>query len=56
MSAALKTTMDNIVDEKSSTPNASKLILRLGFEYIGSVAWQSGLRHPKRGGIWYGST
>jgi hypothetical protein len=56
MSAALKTTMDNIVDEKSSTPNASRLILRLGFEYIASVAWQSGLRHPKRGGIWYGST
>jgi hypothetical protein len=56
MSAALKTTMDNIVDEKSSTPNASRLLLRLGFEYVGSVAWQSGLRHPKRGGIWYGST
>jgi hypothetical protein len=56
MSAALKTTMDNIVDEKASTPNASKLILRLGFEYIGSVAWQSGLRQPTRGGIWYGST
>lgn len=56
MSAALKTTMDNIVDEKSSTPNASKLLLRLGFEYVGSVAWQSGLRHPKRGGIWYGSS
>jgi hypothetical protein len=56
MSASLKTTMDNIVDEKSSTPNASRLILRLGFEYIASVAWQSALRHPKRGGIWYGST
>lgn len=56
MSSALKTTMDNIVDEVDSTPNASRLIIRLSFEYIASVAWQSGLRHPQRGGIWYGST
>jgi hypothetical protein len=56
MCNAQQTTMDNIVDEVDSTPNASKLILRLSFEYIASVGWQSGLRHPQRGGIWYGST
>lgn len=55
MSAALKTTMDDIVDERSGTTKASKLILRLGFEYIGSVALRSGLRHSTRGGLWYGS-
>ncbi|HEY6124013.1 MAG TPA: serine hydrolase, partial [Steroidobacteraceae bacterium] len=56
MSDALNTTMANIVDEKSSTPNASRLILRLSFEYLASLAWQSGLRHPSRKGVWYGST
>jgi hypothetical protein len=35
---------------------ASDLILALGFEYIGSVALQSGLRHSKRGGLWLGSS
>jgi hypothetical protein len=39
-----------------STPRASELILRLGFEYIASVMWQSGLRHPTRQGLWFGNT
>ena len=30
--------------------------MKLSFEYIASVAWQSGLRHPLRGGLWFGST
>jgi len=55
-SDALNTTMANIVDEVQSTPRATRLILRLSFEYIASLAWQSGLRHPTRGGLWYGST
>lgn len=38
------------------TSNASELILRLGFEYIASVSWQSGLRNPTRGGLWIGNT
>ena len=36
--------------------NASEVILRLGFEYIASVLWQSGLRNPTRGGLWIGNT
>lgn len=31
---------------------ASLLIRGVGFPYIASVAWQSGLRHPARGGLW----
>lgn len=31
---------------------ASLLIDRVGVAYIGSVLWQSGLFHPKRGGLW----
>jgi hypothetical protein len=31
---------------------ASLLIDRVGLAYIGSVLWQSGLFHPKRGGLW----
>ena len=36
------------------TARASELILRIGFEYIASVLWQSGLRHPTRQGLWIG--
>ena len=32
--------------------DASKLIRGVGFPYIASVAWQSGLRHGARGGLW----
>ena len=39
-----------------STSLASQLIMRVGFEYIASVLWQSGLRHPTRQGLWFGST
>lgn len=34
---------------------ATRLILQVGFGYVGSVLWQSGLRHPTRGGLWLGS-
>ena len=48
--------MLDIVEERSSTPNASELIMRIGFDYVASVMWQSGLRHPSRAGLWLGST
>jgi hypothetical protein len=31
---------------------AGELITKVGFPYIGSVTWQSGLYHPNRGGLW----
>jgi hypothetical protein len=31
---------------------AGELIVRVGFPYIASVTWQSGLLHPARGGLW----
>ncbi|MCI0591323.1 MAG: class A beta-lactamase-related serine hydrolase [Gammaproteobacteria bacterium] len=31
---------------------AGELIARIGFPYIASLTWQSGLRHPTRGGLW----
>jgi len=31
---------------------ASLIIRNVGFPYVASVAWQSGLRHPMRGGLW----
>jgi subtilisin family serine protease len=36
--------------------SASTLILRIGFEYIASLIWQSGLHHPRRKGLWIGNT
>jgi hypothetical protein len=35
--------------------NASQIISRLGFHYIASALWQSGLYDPIRGGLWLGS-
>lgn len=35
---------------------ARAIITSVGFPYIASVAWQSGLYHPTRGGLWLTST
>jgi hypothetical protein len=40
----------------SSVGRANQLIMRLGFEYIGSVLWQSGLRRTRREGLWVRNT
>jgi hypothetical protein len=36
--------------------SVTRLMNGLGFDYIGSVALQSDLRHPARGGLWLGTT
>ena len=46
--AATRGTFANI--SKNCPPG--QLIAKVGFPYIGSVAWQSGLFHPTRGGLW----
>ncbi|HYJ42678.1 MAG TPA: hypothetical protein VEW08_17940 [Steroidobacteraceae bacterium] len=57
MSVALNTLLREMTANTGySTARASTLILKIGFEYLASLAWQSGLRHPTRGGIWYGTT
>jgi subtilisin family serine protease len=59
MSPELKTHLDQMVIASFpniSTPRATDLILRIGFEYLASVLWQSGLRHPTRGGLWFPNT
>jgi hypothetical protein len=35
---------------------AGEIIINVGFPYIASVAWQSGLHHPTRGGLWLTSS
>lgn len=35
---------------------AGELIVKVGFPYIASVTWQSGLYHAKRGGLWLASS
>jgi hypothetical protein len=39
-----------------SVARANQLIMRLGFEYIASVLWQSGLRHSRDRGLWVRNT
>ncbi len=41
-----------VFDKINENSDASKLIHAVGFPYIASLAWQSGLRHPLRGGLW----
>ena len=36
--------------------DAGSLIIKIGFPYIASVTWQSGLYHPTRGGLWLTSS
>jgi V8-like Glu-specific endopeptidase len=45
---AMRTAFSDI----SHNDAASLVINGVGFPYIASVAWQSGLRHPMRGGLW----
>ena len=59
MSDKLDKHLNDMVDAGSgadSTSLASELIMRIGFEFIASVLWQSGLRHPIRQGLWFGRT
>lgn len=42
-------------DNVNHNETMSKLIAQIGYPYIGSVTWQSGLRHPARGGLWLSS-
>jgi hypothetical protein len=44
--------VDNIIDQKKANFAARILIDAVGFPYIASLMWQSGLRHPTRGGLW----
>ncbi len=43
---------DALVTHTGINSRASELITLLGFPYIASVAWQTGLRHATRGGLW----
>ena len=40
----------------ASVARANQLIMRLGFEYIASVLWQSGLRRSRGQGLWVRNT
>jgi V8-like Glu-specific endopeptidase len=44
--------VDNIIDPKKANHAAKVLIDTVGFPYIASLMWQSGLRHPVKGGLW----
>jgi phosphatidylserine/phosphatidylglycerophosphate/cardiolipin synthase-like enzyme len=43
--------IENIVFHEANVA-ASLLIRKVGFPYIASLMWRSGLRHPSRGGLW----
>ena len=58
-SKQLNTHLTLLVDRAhsfSSVGSAIELIMRLGFEYIASVLWQSGLRHSRTQGLWIRNT
>lgn len=47
----LKKTIEDMIHHNDNCA-VSRLILQLGFNYIASVVFQSGLWHPARGGLW----
>jgi hypothetical protein len=47
-SAAGRKALDGIMHNA----DAANLIAAVGFSYLGSVTWQSGIFHPTRGGLW----
>jgi hypothetical protein len=55
-SQSLKESLKRMTEGMGSDMSASKLILKLGFEFIGSVIWSSGLYHLQRKGMWIGNT
>jgi hypothetical protein len=55
-SQSLKESLKRMTEGMGSDMSASKLILKLGFEFIASVVWSSGLYHLQRKGMWIGNT
>jgi len=51
-SSGVKVAFANIIDQHKANYAARVLIDKVGFSYIASLMWQSGLRHPTRGGLW----
>ena len=52
----IKDAIKKIISRHDANEAARVLIEAAGFPYIGSLLWQSGLRHPTRGGLWLTSS
>jgi hypothetical protein len=56
MSPGLTAALEQIVFGSDGNRNANNTLLNLGFEYVASLMWQSGLRHPDVKGLWYSNS
>jgi hypothetical protein len=56
MKSTIVTALNEIVTGSAGNEAVSNTLLKLGFEYVASVLWQSGLRHPTRAGLWFHNT
>jgi Beta-lactamase enzyme family len=56
MSPALTAALEQIVFGSDGNRNANNTLLNIGFEYVASLLWQSGLRHPDVKGLWYSNS
>ena len=54
--AEVSDAIDNVIDPHKANDAARVLIDVVGYPYIASLMWQSGLRHPTRGGMWLTSS
>ena len=48
--------LSTIIDAHQANRAARILISQIGFPYLASLVWQTGLRHPERGGLWLTSS
>jgi hypothetical protein len=55
-STHLRTTVEEMIDAQHSnvsTGKANVVLQDIGFDYVASLLWQSGLRHPTAKGLWF---
>ena len=56
MSPGLAAALEEIVFGSDGNRNANNTLLNIGFEYVASLMWRSGLRHPDVKGVWYSNS
>jgi hypothetical protein len=56
MLPALTSSLEEIVFGAQGNLNANDTLLNIGFEYVASLMWQSGLRRPDVGGLWFSNS
>jgi hypothetical protein len=50
---AMSAKLSGALSDLNNLGNMNSVLVWVGFEYLASLLWQSGLRHPARHGLWF---